>query len=307
MEWLNYHHLFYFWNVVREGSVVAAARKLRLAQPTVSTQIRALEDSLGEALFERQGRRLALTDVGHVVYRYADEIFALGRELVDTLRGRPGSGAMRLVVGIADVVPKLIAHRLLAPALSLDPPVRFVCVEDKTERLLAELSVRGLDLVLADAPVSGQARVRAYNHLLGECGVTFFGAPALAAAHRPGFPGSLDGAPVLVPMPGTHMRRALDQWFEAHGVRPRVAGEFDDSALLKVFGEHGAGLFAAPSVLEDEVAATYGVEVVGRTDEVVERFYAITVERKIKHPAVVAISQAAHETLFAGSQRSSRS
>ncbi len=298
VEWLNYHHLLYFWVVARKGGVSAASAELRLAQPTISGQIRALEDSLGEKLFRRVGRRLVLTEMGHTVFRYADEIFSLGRELLDAVKGRPTGRPIRLLVGVADAVPKLIAHRLLEPALRLPEAIRIVCREDKPERLFAALSVHALDLVLSDAPIGPGINVRAFNHLLGECGVTFFGSARLAAAHRRGFPRSLDGAPVLLPAENTTLRRSLDQWFDAQGVRPVVTSEFEDSALLKVFGQAGVGLFAAPSVIEAEVCRQYGVRVVGRVASVRERFYAISVERRLKHPAVVAISEAARGKLF---------
>ena len=298
MEWLNYHHLLYFWTVAHEGSVARAAEELRLAQPTISGQIRALEASLGEKLFTRSGRHLVPTEIGRVVYRYADEIFALGRELMDTLKDRPTGRPVRLVVGVADAVSKLIAYRLLEPALSLPEPVQVVCREDRPERLLAELAVHGLDLVLSDAPLPPTLRIKAFNHLLGECGVTVFAAPKQAAALRRKFPRSLDGAPFLLPTDGTALRRALDTWFESQGVRVTVAGEFDDPALMKTFGQAGIGAFAAPSVIEREVQAQYSVRVVGRVEEVRERFYAITVERRIKHPAVVAISEQARTRLF---------
>lgn len=299
-DWLNYHHLLYFWQVAKEGTVTAAAKQLRLSQPTVSEQIRALEESLGETLFRRVGRRLELTEVGEVVYRYADEIFGLGQEMMSTLAGRPSGRPAKLYVGVSDLVPKLVLHRLLEPALRLDEPVRVICREGKTERLLAELSVQGLDLVIADVPIAGHARVRAYNHLLGECGVTFYGVPHLVKRLRKGFPKSLDGAPVLLPTENTLLRRSIDHWFEKLDVRPRIVAEFEDSALLKVFGQHGEGVFPGPTAIEAEITGQYDVGVVGRTDELRERFYAITVERRIKHPAVLAISETARERIFAG-------
>lgn len=298
MEWLNYHHLLYFWAVAREGSVTRASEQLHLAQPTVSGQLKALEEALGEKLFERTGRRLVLTDVGRVVFRYADEIFSLGRELQDTLKGRPTGRPIRFTVGVADAVPKLVAYRLLLPALSLPEPVHVVCRDGKPERLLAELSVHALDLVLSDAPVGAEVKVKAYSHLLGETPVAFFGTEALAAAHHRGFPRSLDGAPVLLPTEGSSLRRSLDQWFDTEGLRPRVAGEIEDRALLKVFGQAGVGLFPAPVAIEAEVRAQFGVKLVGRVDAVKERFYALSAERKLKHPAVVAISRAARRKLF---------
>ena len=298
MEWLNYHHLLYFWVVACHGSVTRAAAELRLAQPTVSTQLRTLEEVLGEKLFARTGRRLVLTDVGRLVFRYADEIFGLGRELLETVKGRPTGQPMRLTVGIADAVPKLIAYRLLRPALAVAEPVRIICREDKPDRLLAELAIHELDLVLSDAPIGPTTKVRAFNHLLGECGVTFFGTPALARTCRRGFPRSLGGAPVLLPTDNTALRRSLDDWFESEGVRPRVVSEFEDSALLMAFGQAGMGIFPAPSAIERQVRSQYGVVVVGRLDAVCERFYAISGERRLKHPAVVAISEAARQRVF---------
>jgi len=298
MQWLNYHHLLYFWVVACHGSVTRAAAELRLAQPTVSTQLRTLEEVLGEKLFARTGRRLVLTDVGRLVFRYADEIFGLGRELLETVKGRPTGQPMRLTVGIADAVPKLIAYRLLRPALTGAEPVRIICREDKPDRLLAQLAVHGLDLVLSDAPIGPTTKVRAFNHLLGECGVTFFGTPALARTCRRGFPRSLGGAPMLLPTDNTALRRSLDDWFESEDIRPRVASEFEDSALLMAFGQAGMGLFPAPSAIERQVRTQYGVVVVGRLDTVCERFYAISGERRLKHPAVVAISEAARQRVF---------
>ena len=298
MEWLNYHHLLYFWTVATEGSVVGAAEKLRLTQPTISGQIRVLEDTLGEKLFQRVGRRLVLTDIGRVVYRYADEIFAIGRELLDTLNDRPTGRPYRLIVGVADVMPKALVHRLLAPALRLPEGVQLTCREDKTDRLMAALAVHELDVVLADTPMAPGLSVKAFNHLLGESGVTLMAEKKLAASLRRGFPRSLDRAPMLLPCAHTTLRRSIDQWLGARELRPRVVGEFDDSALMKVFGQSGAGVVPAPTVVERDVAAQYGLSVVGRVEGVRERFYAISVEKRLKHPAVVAISEAARHDLF---------
>lgn len=298
VEWLNYHHLLYFWLVAREGGLAPASAKLRLAQSTVSGQIRALEHALGEKLFARNGRRLVLTEVGRIVFRYADEIFSLGRELQDAVKGRPAVRPLSLVVGVADVVPKLVAQRLLEPVLRLSEPVRLVCHEDKPERLLSELAIHNLDIVLADAPAAPSIRVRVFNHLLGECGIVFFATADLATRHRRRFPRSLDGAPLLLPTENTTLRRSLDQWFATQGIRPRVVGEFEDSALLKTFGQIGTGIFAAPSVIATEVQRQYGVRPVGKIDEVREHFYAISVERRLKHPAVLAISDEARQKLF---------
>jgi len=298
MHWLNYHHLMYFWVVAREGTVAAACEQLHLAQPTISSQIRKLEKSLGQDLFERSGRRLVLTDVGQTVFEYADEIFSLGQELVDAVEGRPTGKPLKLVVGVPDVLPKLITYRLLQPAFEMPEQVQVVCFEGKLADLLAELSLQRLDLVLSDQPTGPMVRVKAYNHPLGDCGVTIFATADLAQRHRRRFPQSLDDAPMLLPTVNTSLRRALDQWLDDRGFRPIVVGEFEDSALLKVFGQAGKGLFPAPTAIENEIVAQYGVRVVGRIAEVRERFYAISVERKLKHPAVVAISHAAREALL---------
>jgi LysR family transcriptional regulator, transcriptional activator of nhaA len=297
MEWLNYHHLLYFWTVAREGGLGPASKVLRLAPPTLSGQIRALEESLGEQLFTRKGRSLVLTDVGHVVARYADEIFALGRELQRAVHGQTAGRLAPLNVGIVDVVPKLVVRKLLDPALRLDVPVRLVCHEDTHERLLARLASHEIDVLVADGPVPAGTTVKAYNHLLGECGVTFFGEKRHAKLRR-GFPESLDDAPILLPIEGTLLRRSLDHWFSSLGIRPRVVAEFEDSALLKVFGHDGVGVFAGASAVEREIKEQYGVEILGRVESVRERFYAISAERRLKHPAIVAISQAAKHEVF---------
>lgn len=297
MEWLNYHHLLYFWTVAKEGSIARACDRLLLAQPTISGQLRLLEKTLGDKLFVKVGRRLTLTETGQVVYRYADEIFSLGREMVDAVRGRPTGRPLELVVGIADVLPKLVSFRLLRPALSSPLPVRLVCREDKPDRLMAELAVHELDLVLSDAPMNPGLKVRAFNHLLGECGVTIMGTARLAKKFRRNFPQSLAGAPWLLPTANTSLRRSLDEWFDSHNIRPDVRSEFEDSALLKVFGQEGVGVFAVPTVVEGEVRRQYGVARIGRLEEIKERFYAISPERKLKHPAILAISKVARETL----------
>lgn len=298
MKNLNYHHLRYFWAVAREGSLVAAGRALRVSHPTLSAQIRSLEDQLGLALFTKVGRRLVLTDEGRVVYRYADEIFSLGREMVDAVTSGASERALRLNVGVADVVPKLVVRRLLEPALRLPESVRLVCTEGSFEELLGDLATHALHVVLSDSPVPPGSHVRAFDHLLGESAISFFGAPALARACRPGFPTSLRDAPMLLPLENLTLRRSLDEWFARQHITPRVVAEFEDSALLAVFGGDGLGIFAAPAVVEAEVVAQYGVEVVGRTAQLRERFYAISVERRLEHPAVVAINDAARHELF---------
>ncbi len=298
MEWLNYHHLLYFWVVAKEGTIAAACKELHLAQPTISAQVRALERSLGEKLFTRVGRNLALTETGHVVYRYADEIFSLGRDLLDTVKGRATGRPLRFNVGVADVLPKLVAYRLLEPALHLSEQVQLICHEGSPPELLTRLAVYEVDLVLSDRPIGPDVKVRAFNHLLGECGVTIFGAKDLAIRYRHRFPKSLDGAPFILPTANTALRRAMEHWFDSEDIRPSVFGEFEDSALLKVFGQAGVGLFAAPTVIEKEVQRQHSVRVAGRLESVRERFYAISVEKKVKHPAVLAIADEARQKLF---------
>jgi len=300
MEWLNYHHLLYFWVVARKGSIVAASDELRLAHPTISSQIHRLEEVLGEKLLSRKGRNLELTEAGRVAFRYADEIFSLGREFVDTLKGRASGRPLRLVVGTADVLPPSLVRRFLEPAFQLGRPVRVVCRSDKSvEEFLAELALHRIDVIIADGPAGSATPVRAFSHLLGECGTTFFAAPRLANTLRRRFPRSLDGSPFLLPGAPSAVRRALEQWFDSLDVRPAVVAECDDSALAKDFGEEGMGIFAAPSVIEAEILQHYRVRVVGRADEVRQQFYAISVERRIKHPAVVAIREAARQSIFA--------
>ena len=297
MEWLNYHHLLYFYLTAREGTIAKAGELLHLAQPTISGQIRALEESFGEKLFIRSGRLLEMTEAGKLVYGYADEIFGLGNELQETLKGRPSGKPKRLHVGISDVVPKLIAYRLLQPA-TLDPNLQIICREDKGERLVAALASHSFDLVLTDSPTSPTSGVKAFNHLLGECGVTFFARKDIATKLTRGFPKSLHGERMLLPTDNTVLRRTVSRWFENQQVRPRIVAEFEDSALMKVFGERGEGVFPGPAAIEKEICTHHRVEVVGRAPELRERYYAITVERRIKHPAVQQISEAAKTKVF---------
>jgi LysR family transcriptional activator of nhaA len=299
VQWLNYHHLLYYWLVLREGGVARAAARLQLAPPTVSGQVRELERALGEKLLEKRGRRLVPTEMGQLVQRYADEIFALGQELLDTVQGRPTGQPVRLVVGVADAVPKIVARMLLEPAWSLPERVRLECREGSTERLLAELSLHTLDVVLTETPIPPGSNVRAFGHLLGESRVSFFARHDLARRYRTGFPGSLSDAPMLLPTRNTSLRRTLDEWFDGRGIRPRVIGEFEDSALLKTFGMQAYGVFAAPAILEAELVRSYHVVRLGDAEGVSERYYAVTLERRIAHPAVVAISKAARGGLRA--------
>lgn len=300
MDWLNYHHLLYFWTVAKEGGVGPAAKALRLTQPTISGQMRTLEHALGLKLFERVGRKLELTEEGRMVYRYADEIFGIGRELMGVLRGIATERPRRLHVGTSAAISKLVVHRLLAPVLRLPEPVAIVCHKDRTDRLLAQLANHELDLVLADGAVGGDARTRAHTHFLGECGVSFLAAPRLATEHRRQFPESLKDAPMLLPTQDASLRRSLEHWFDARDIQPRIIGELNDNSLIELFGQAGDGIFAAPSVIENDLLNNENVEVVGRTDELRERFYAVTIERRIKHPAIQAISESAKGTLFDG-------
>jgi LysR family transcriptional activator of nhaA len=299
MHWPNFHHLLYFWSVARAGTIAAAAEELLLTPQTISGQIRILEGALGEKLFSRAGRNLVLTDFGRAVYSYADEIFSVGRELMESLQGGLSVRQPTLRVGVTIGMPKLVAHEILKPALEIEPSIRLVCRENKLEPLLADLATHALDVVLADVPVPHHIRVRAYNHFLGESGVSFLASAKLARRYLRKFPESLDHAPVLLPVVGTSLRGSLDRWFEALGIHPTVVGEFADIALLKAFGQAGSGVFPVPSVVEDEVMRQYRVRRVGETDEVVERFYAISVERRVRHPAIAAVCEEAREELFA--------
>ena len=293
---LNFHHLRYFWAVIREGGVTRASERLHVSQPAISAQLRELEQSLKARLYTRSGRSLVLTDIGRITYHYADQIFGIGKELVDVVSGRSAPRPRALSIGIVDAVPKLVAFRLLEPALRLRPTVRVICVEGKLDYLLGELATHQLDLVLSDAPASAAAstKVRAYSHLLGESGVGIYGVKSFAKAKRK-FPISLREAPLLMPVESASMRRAIDRWLEVRDIAPQVVGEFEDSALMKVFGQKGLGMFPAPLALTRDIKAQYGADLIGSLDGLSESSYAITVERRLKHPAAVAISESALE------------
>lgn len=297
-DWLNYHHLLYFWTVAKEGGMTRAAEQLHLAQPTLSSQVKKLEKSLGVKLFHRVGRTLVLTESGQTVFRYADEIFSLGREMSDVLRGQPSNDSIRLLVGVPDALPKLIIYRLLRPALEMEEQVKLVVYEDKLPGLLSELAVHRLDIVLASTPLTPDLHVRAFNHPLGESSTTVLGRPELAAAYRENFPQSLHQAPMILPTQNTTLRRALEQWFDDNDIQPRRLHEFEDSALIKVFAQAGEGLIAAPTAIESFICDQYNLAIVGRLDAIREQFYAITVERRLKHPAIVAITESARANLF---------
>ena len=296
---LNLKHLRYFWSVASHGSIARAAEALYLTPQTISGQLRELEEQLDTKLFRRDGRQLVLTETGRMVFSYADEMFRLGLELQDVLTGRTPGSAITIKVGIAMVVPKLLTYRVLEPVLQMPDPVSLVCHEAPLVDLLADLSVHKLDVVLADSPVSPALNIRAYNHPLGESGISFFGVADKAEELREGFPQSLDGVKMLMPSVGSNLRRSLENWFERYAIQPVVVAEFEDRALMKAFGERGSGIFTSPTAVEQDVTSKYGVDVIGRTEEITERFYVISPERRIKHPAVTAITEAARSRLFA--------
>jgi LysR family transcriptional activator of nhaA len=289
---LNFHHLRYFWIVAREGSVTRAARRLGVAVQTISVQIARLEQSLGKALLVPQGRRLVPTEAGRLALAYADQIFQLGERMDAALRDTDAANTLRLAVGISDALPKLIAYRLMEAVFHLPQQVRLVCREGEFDTLLAELALHRLDVVLTDRPAPHGGNLKVFSHALGDFEITLFGAPALAVRYRKEFPHSLDGAPMLLPTRGNALRGQIERWLETHDVAPLVVGEFEDSALLTTFGRAGIGLFPAPSVLGADIAAQLGAEPVGVLDEVREQYYAISNERRIRHPAVEAIRKA---------------
>lgn len=298
MDELNYHHLRYFHAVATEGSVAAAAECLYVAQPTISGQIKSLERSLGEQLFERKGRNLELTEVGHLVYGYAEEIFDTGRELVDAISGHSSGRPHRLRTAAEMSVPKLVVFELLKPAMDLDEQVELVCEEGRMSDLLAKLAVHQLDVVFSETPMGPEYNVRAFNHLLGQSTLSLFAPNALARRLRAQFPERLNDCPLLMPLAGTALRRQIDTWLESHELRPRTVGEFADSALIKVFGQNGSGAFFAPTAIADSIVDQFGCQIVAEIPDISQNYYAITVERRIKHPAIAAISEAARKDLF---------
>ncbi len=298
MEWLNYHHLLYFWNVAREGSITAACKRLKLAPSTVSGQLAQLEASFERSLFKRSGRTLTLTPFGHQVLRYADEIFTTGQELIDFVHGRPVAGPIRFDVGVTEVVPKLVVRRLIEPALEQEVGVHLVVREGGSDELLADLALHHLDVVITDVAAGPDARIRAFNHLLGESDIALFAEPGLAARLADGFPRSLGGAPMLLPTAETVLRRQLDLFFDRHELHPMVIAEFQDMAQLKSFGEHGLGAFAAPDVIADDIVRQHHVRRVGTLEGLREKYYAVAVERKLKHPCLVALWDRARTELF---------
>lgn len=294
---INYKHLHYFWVAAKQGGIARAGEHLHLTAQTISSQISLLEEQLGEALFCKVGRNLELTEIGRLVLSYADEIFSLGSELEQALRNQPSTRPRVFTAGVVDVVPKSIAYRLLAPALALPEPVRIVCKENSLDTLLGELALHRVDLVIADGPIPAGLNVRGFNHALGESGISFLAVPDLADALRQDFPASLNGAPLLLPSEINMVQARLLHWLDSLHIYPRIVGEFDDSALMKAFGQGGAGVFIAPAVIADELLRLYGVQEVGTTRDVVEQFYAISTQRRISDPAVAAIITAARTWL----------
>jgi len=296
---MNFKHLYYFWRVAKTGGVARASEQLHLTPQTISGQIGLLEEALRTPLFAKRGRNLELTEAGRFALGYAQDIFALGSELEESLRNYPTGGRpVDFRVGVADAVPKTIAYRLIVPATRLPESVRIVCREWKLDSLLTELAAHRLDLVIADASIPPSVSVRAYNHRLGESGTSFFASAQLLKSLKGKFPACLDGAPMLLPGQDAAVNARLERWFGANGLRPRVVGEFDDSALMKAFGQRGAGVFIGPTVLESEVKTQYGVKILGRTLEIIQEFFAISVERRVTHPCVLAITEAARDGLF---------
>jgi len=295
---VNYKHLYYFLAVAREGSVARASERLHLTPQTISGQLSLLEKRLGVNLFARVGRNLELTETGRLVLSYADEIFSLGGEMEEVIHQLPEVRPQLFRVGVVDMLPKSIAHRILNPALQMQEPVRMICREASLDTLLAELSVHRLDLVLADRPIPPSVSTRGFSHKLGECAVSFFATEQLEKKLQGDFPHCLDGAPLLMPSSDNQLRSGIDQWLDKYRLHPRIVAEFDDSALMKAFGQEGAGIFIAPAAIEEEVEWQYQVSAIGRTYEVKERFYAISVERRVTHPVVSTLLETARELLF---------
>ena len=295
---INYKHLYYFWMVSREGGVARAGERLHLTPQTISGQLSMLEEYLGVGLFNRVGRNLELTETGRLIISYADEIFSLGSELEEVIHQLPDARLQLFRVGVVDVLPKSIAHRILKPALQMSDPVRMICREASLDALLAELALHKLDLVLADRPIPPTVSTRGYSHKLGECALSFFATEQLQKTLKGDFPICLNGAPILLPSIGNQLRSGIDQWLEKHRIHPRIIAEFDDSALMKAFGQEGAGIFIAPAAIEAEVEWQYQVTAIGRVKEVKEKFYAISIERRILHPVVSEVMETARKSLF---------
>lgn len=297
-ENINYKHLHYFWVVAKEGSIAKAATKLHITPQTISGQLSMLEDRLNQPLFDRVGRGLQLTETGRLVLRYADEIFELGRELSDVLRGAPQLGASEFIVSAASAIPKTIVYKIVEPALNLSEDINLVSKEGPIDAILADLAVHEVDMVLTDTPLSSAFSIKAYNHFLGESGLSFFAAPALATELEGDFPGCLNHKPILLPTKQYAIRQLFDRWTNDMDLFPIIKGQFDDSALMKAFGQASLGVFFMPTVIEQEVCQQFRVEVIGRTEDIKQRFYAVSSERKVTHPAVAAICDKARDIIF---------
>lgn len=300
MASLNFKHLRYFWTVAKSGSIARASAQLHITPQSISGQLSELENTLGAKLFQRAGRGLEITDAGRRILSYAEEIFTLGDELLDVARDQNTTATLPFRIGVADSVPKSVTYRVVEPVLRIKEPVRLICREGRLLALLGDLAVHRLDMVIADKPMPTNINVRAYNHLLGTSDLTVFGSTTLAQSLQGKFPALLHNAPFLMPGESTAIRPTLEQWFESQQVRPRIVGEFDDGALLKAFGQGGAGLFVAPTAIADYVCRQYSVRTMGRINSVMEELYAITTERRIRHPATIAVCQAATLEVFAG-------
>lgn len=297
---MNFKHLHYFWVVAKQGGILRAGELLHTTPQTLSGQIKLLEERLGKKLFRKRGRNLELTETGKLALGYAEEIFTLGAELEHAIRNDEAPDrVVEFRIGIDDAVPKSVAYHLIEPALHIPEQVKLVCREWKLDNLIAELALHRLDIVIANTPIPPTVSIKAFNHKLGRSGVSFFGTPALIKRYKGDFPACLQGAPMLVFGDNSAMQPQLERWLSKHGIRVRIVGEFDDGALMKAFGREGQGFFIGASVLEDEIQTQYGVKVIGRSDELVEEFYAISVERRLTHPCVLAITEAARTQLFA--------
>jgi LysR family transcriptional activator of nhaA len=302
---LNFHYLRYFWTVAREGGLRKAAERLHVSQPTISAQVKALEEQLGEKLTRRAGRGLALTEAGRRVFDYAEEIFALGDDLVQAV-GRPdATRPMRVAIGVTDSLPKLVSHELMRPLFRLEHPVQVVVSEASAAELVVQLAAHRLDLVLADEPAPSSPNLRAFNHRLGDCGVSFLATRTVASRLRGRFPRSLDGAPVLLPTHGTALRRSLDHWLQEEQVAPRVVAEYDDGALMKIAAADGLGVLPIPTAADREAIQRFGLVRLGRTEACRQEYFAISAERHLTHPAVVAITSAARRSVFGPADRRS--
>jgi LysR family transcriptional regulator, transcriptional activator of nhaA len=307
MDFLNYHHLRYFWVAAKEGGLTPAAAKLRVSQPSICTQIQTLERAFGEKLLRRTPRGLALTEAGQKVFSFAEEIFSLGEDLLSTMKQRPTARPLRVHIGMVDSLPKLLSYAMLKPVFHLPQPVQVSCYEGKAPDLLAQLAIYRLDVVLGDEPAPASSNLTTFNHLLGQCGVTFFAEAKLASRLKRKFPSSLQDAPVLLPSPASALRRSLEHWFRENSIVPRLVAEFDDAALLKVAAADGLGFFALPSLVGSEAITRYGVKVIGEVPNCVQQFYAVSADRRLSHPAVLAITAQARTSLFPTSNHTGKS